>query len=137
MKKLLITLILSLVLVFTSFVHAETPFYNVREATLSWDAVTTDSDGDAVEGIKYKLYLVNVITDPDKINPVEVADVSELYTTITLSKGRFYIGIQSYLDDLSSVINWADEPENQQGTELFGLRFAVPPKGPQNLKRGR
>lgn len=135
MKKLLITLILTLV--FTSFAYAEPTFYNVREATLAWDLVTTDTDEDTVDGVRYKLYLVNAVTDPDKANPVEVSDTLTNYTVITLSKGRFYVGVQAYLDDLSSVINWADEIENQGDSELFGLRFAVPPKGPKYLKRGR
>lgn len=133
MKKFLVALIFYLI--FIPYVNAETVFYNANQVTLTWDAILTDVDGDQVTGITYKLYLANANTDPSKTNPVMVAETTDIQETITLSKGRYYVGIQACLDDLSSIINWGDELEGQEGCELFGLRFAVSPKSPHKLKR--
>lgn len=135
MKKFLISLILFLFLLFVPYANAEIVFYNANQVTLSWDAVTTDIDGDPVTGITYKLYLANANTDPDKTNPVVVAEITDTQETITLSKGRYYVGVQTCLDDLSSIINWGDELEGQEGCELFGLRFAVPPHPAKKLRK--
>ena len=135
MKRLFLAIVCSLLMVTAAFALT---FYNSNQVTLAWDAVTTDVDGDAVTGVTYRLYLVNADTDPEKTNPVLVpgGDIVELTKTITLgTKGRFYVGVQAVLDDLESVINWGDEAENQGTSELFGLRFAVPPHGAKNLRR--
>jgi len=132
MKKVFLTLVCLLVMITAAFALT---FYNSNQPTLAWDAVTTDVDGDAITGVTYRLYLVNADTDPNKTNPVVVADnINELTETITLgTKGRFYVGVSAILGDLESVINWGDEIENQEGVELFGLRWAVPPHGPKSL----
>ena len=132
MKKVFLTLVCLLVMVTAAFALT---FYNSNQPTLAWDAVTTDVDGDAITGVTYRLYLVNADTDPNKTNPVVVADnINELTETITLgTKGRFYVGVSAILGDLESVINWGDEIENQETVELFGLRWAVPPHGPKSL----
>jgi hypothetical protein len=135
MKRLFLTILCFLVM--GSFVNADVTFYNSNEVTLSWDAVTTDVDNDAITGVTYRLYLANADTDPNKVNPVIAADdITDLSETITLgTKGRFFVGVQAVLDDLESVINWGNEIENQENVELFGLRFAVPPHAPKNIKK--
>jgi len=132
MKKLLA--VLAMVLLFTVPALADVPFHNANQATLSWDAVTTDVDGDPITGVTYKLWLANADTDPNKSNAVEVWDGAETQATITLGvKARYYVGVQAWLDDLHSIINWADEIEGQEDADLFGLRYAVPPHGPRSL----
>jgi len=136
MKKVFICicLIASLLLAGTAFAL---DFYNSNQVTLEWNAVTTDADGDPITGVTYRLYLANADTDPNKTNAVIAADgITALQETITLgTKGRFFVGVSSLLGDLESVINWADELENQEGYELFGLRFAVPPHAPKHIRR--
>ena len=136
MKKVFICICLtvSFLLVGTAFAL---DFYNSNQVTLEWNAVTTDADGDPITGVTYRLYLANADTDPNKTNVVIAADgITALQETITLgTKGRFFVGVSSLLGDLESVINWADELENQEGSELFGLRFAVPPHAPKNIRR--
>jgi len=132
MKKLIITIC---ILAMASIGHTQT-FYNDNTPTLAWDAVTTDIDGDPITGVTYKLYLANADTDPNKVNPVVVAEIAGLTTTINLNtKGRFFVGVQACLGDQSSVINWGDEIEDQEGVELFALRWAVSPKTPKKLVR--
>jgi len=139
MKKLLFLTVVCFLAMAT--VALALPFYNSNQATLAWNPVTTDVDGDPIAGvITYQLWLANADTDPGKANPVAVADsdgnTSDTQGTITLgTKGRYYVGIQAVLDDLVSEINWGDEPENQETVELFGIRFAVPPHAPKDLRR--
>jgi len=135
MKKLFLTIVC--VLLMTTVALADVVFYNSNQVTLEWSAVTTDVDGDAIAGVTYKLYLANADTDPNKTNPVVAADnITGTSTTITLgAKGRYYVGCQAVLGDLVSDINWADELENQATAPLIGLRFAVPPNAPKNIKK--
>ena len=135
MKRLILVLaILAVLMAGTAFAL---DFYNSNQVTLEWNAVTTDADGDPITGVTYRLYLANADTDPNKTNAVIAADgITALQETITLgTKGRFFVGVSSLLGDLESVINWADELENQEGSELFGLRFAVPPHAPKHIRR--
>ena len=142
MKRLAVALFMVAVLLVG--VAWAVPFYNSNQATLAWEAVTTDVDGDPLAGtITYQIYLANADTDPNKTNPVAVVDedgnTEDLQATITIgTKGRYFVGVSAFLDGeatLESVINWGDEPENQTGVELFGIRFAVPPHGPKKLQR--
>ena len=134
MKKLFLTGLIFFLGVAVAM--AEVPFFNSNQVTLEWNVVTTDVDGDPITGVTYRLYLVNADTDPNKTNPAVVLDnITDTTATITLgTKGRFFVGCQAVLGDLVSVINWADEPENQD-LPLFGLRFAVPPHAPKNIKK--
>ncbi len=138
MKKLFI--ISAIVLLCFGIAYAEIIFYNSNQSTVAWNAVTTDTDGDVITGVTYKLWLANADTDPDKASPVEAVDgdgdTSNTEAIITLgTKGRFFAGCQAVLGDQVSDINWADEIENQENTPLWGLRFAVPPHAPKNLHK--
>lgn len=119
-------------------------WHNVNQFTCTWNVVTTDIDGDPLPAdgvLHYKLYLANADTDPDKVNPIEVVDVTVLEATITLNtKGRYYIGVQAvwvYTDNstLADAINWADKIENQEGYDLWAIRHHVSPKPPKGLAR--
>lgn len=135
MKKVLLVF---LMLAIAGICSAQT-FYNDRTPILAWDAVTTDTDGDTIIGVSYRLYLANADTDPNKANPVVVADEdgndADLTATFTLIKGRYFVGVQAILGDLTSEINWGDIIDNQENVELFGLRWAVPPHAPKKLVR--
>ena len=135
MKRLFIAFMI--VLFTIGIAAADVVFHNDKTPTLAWDAVTTDVDGDPITGVTYQLWLVNANTDPNKANPVKVTDEdgvdTDLVATITLIKGRFFVGIQAELGDLLSDINWGDIIDNQENVELFGLRWAVPPHPPKKL----
>ena len=119
-------------------------WHNLNQFTCTWDIVTTDIDGDPLPAdgvLHYKVYLANADTDPDKANPVQVADVTTLEATITLNtKGRYFVGVRAvwvYTDNtaLASEINWADIIENQETVDLWAIRHHVSPKQPKNLTR--
>ena len=135
MKKLIISIILLLVLVMVPAANAEVVFHNANQATVAWDAVTSDIDGDPISGVTYRIYLASE-TDPMKSDPfVAVDNITNLSATITLTKGRFFVGIQAVCEDLVSEINWGDEIEHQADVELFGLRYATLPGAPKNLMK--
>lgn len=135
MKKLIVLLFCITYLFITPVFALD--FHNANQVSLAWDAVTTDIDGDSITGVNYRIYLANADTDPNKANPVIVEDnIVENTKTISLNtKGRYYVGVQAFLGDQESVINWGDEVENMGDNSLFGLRWAVPPHPAKNLKR--
>jgi len=139
MKKFIALFICLLTMVaMSSFANAEVTFHNANEATVEWSAVTTDVDGDPITGtIQYRIHLVNADTDPDKTTPTMIADgLTGLSYTVTLNvKGRYYVGVSAFDGEDESVINWADEIENQGDNPLFGLRWKVSPHAPKNIKR--
>ena len=135
MKKLIIICLAGLL--WSGIAWADVVFYNSNQATLEWNVVATDVDGDPITGVTYRLYLSNADTDPNKSNPVIAVDnIIEISATVTLgTKGRFFVGVSALLDDLESAINWGDEQADQETVDLFGLRFAVPPHAPKNIKK--
>ena len=133
MKKLFLIMI-CLLIAFSASPSSAVTFHNDKTPTLSWQMVTTDIDGEPISGIvTYQLWLANADTDPNKANPVMVSETTGLETTITLIKGRFFVGVQAWLGDLNSGINWGDIIDNQEGVALIGLRWAVPPHAPKKL----
>ena len=141
MKKLLLA---AVAFFFMCGIAQAQTWHNVNQFTCTWNVVTTDIDGDPlpVDGtLHYRLYLANADTDPTKISPVQVDDVTILESTITLNtKGRYFVGVQSvwiYTDnsELASEINWADEIADQDAVELWAIRHHVSPHTPKNLKR--
>ena len=139
MKKLFLTVVTIICfLAVADFVSAEVTFHNANEATVGWSAVTTDVDGDLITGtIQYRIYLANADTDTGKANPTLIADgLTGLSYTVTLNiKGRYFVGASAFDGEDESVINWADEIENQGDNPLFGLRWKVSPHAPKNIKK--
>jgi hypothetical protein len=133
MKKIIVVFVL---LAFAGTSFASVPFYNARHCKLIWQAVTKDEEGNAITGVSYRLWFANADTDATKKNPVVVWNGTALTATVTITeKGRYFVGVQAFHDGLYSDINWGDEPANQEGFELFGIRFAVPPATPKGLQR--
>ena len=134
MRRLTVLIVLLLVLIMAPAASAEVVFHNANQATVAWDAVASDIDGDPISGVTYRIYLASE-TDPMKSDPfVAVDNITALSATITLNtKGKFFVGIQAVCEDLVSEINWGDELEHQADVELFGLRYATLPGVPENL----
>jgi len=135
MKKRHRVLAFAIALVFflTSPAFAFT-WVTANQATVQWDAVTTDVDGDPLTAgthAEYKVFLVNKITDPGKTNPAEVVQTDLLEFTITLNtKGQYLVGVKTVqIEDSTgdllaeSAMSWSDIPADCQGGVDFGLRF--------------
>jgi len=137
MKRLIMAIIISCLL-FAVPAFGEVTFHNANEATVEWSAVTTDVDGDLItQAVQYRIYLANANTDPDKASPTLIVDgLTGLSYTVTLeTKGRYFVGASAFDGEDESVINWADEIENQGDNPLFGLRWKVSPHTPKNIKK--
>lgn len=112
-------------------------WYIANQVTVTWDAVTELSNGAVIPGdslIEYRIWLVNVDTDPYKMSPVEVGITSETLYVITLNiEGRFFVGLQTLRKTSEgnilgeSSVGWTDDPEIAANSETFGLQYFLPP----------
>jgi hypothetical protein len=111
-----------------------------NQATVQWDAITADSDGDPLPAgthVEYKVFMANAITDPNHTNPSEVGQTAQTEYTITLGvKGSYHVGVKAlHIEDgtgeqlAESVFAWSDNPDDCQDTDgdgtgdPFGIRF--------------
>jgi hypothetical protein len=114
-----------------------------NQATVAWDAVTTLADGmpiPAGDVVKYRVYLANHQTDPDKANPALLGETDLLDYTITLNtEGRFVVGVQTVRYDGAGVelevstINWSDV-NGEETPNPFGIFHHIPPGRVKNLR---
>lgn len=132
-------------------VFAQT-FHTMNQATVGWDAVTTNEDGTPLgenDVVKYRMYISNAVTDPDKANPAEITPdsdgdgtldpISDTQFTVTLNvEGKFFFGVKAerYVDGNfvgDSIISWSDNPAIVANGETFGLQYFLPPAKPGGL----
>lgn len=116
---------------------------NTNQATVTWDAVTTLSDGTAIPEdnlVEYAVYSVEA-TDVDKENPVELGITPELTYTITMhEEAEVLIGLRTLrrLADSTlvsqSVIGWSDDPSAVADKRIFGIRFYLSPERVRGLQ---
>jgi hypothetical protein len=126
-------------------------WHTANQATVAWDAVTTDVSGNPVpaagERVTYVVYLANAATDPNKTNPAEVGSTQNTTLTFTLgAKGSYFVGLKSVLeaDDgagnwtkaSESEVAWSDDPQYAQGGVTFGIRYYPAPSAPGGLRPG-
>ncbi|MGW8177732.1 MAG: hypothetical protein ACWGQW_02890 [bacterium] len=132
---------LAMALVFFSVQSAMAiTWVTANQATVQWDAVTADVDGDPIPAgthVEYKVWLANKLTDPNKSNPVELTQTTATEFTITLNtKGQYVIGVNAiHIEDNTSLelavsdFAWSDNPDNCADTDGdgvgndFGIRF--------------
>jgi len=117
-----------------------------NQSTISWDAVTTLSNGAPIpenDLIEYTVYLSNAVADPDKSNPIEVGSVNGTeYTIIMSTEGKYFVGLKTVrkLADGTnigeSVIGWSDDPVIVVDGHTFGLQYFLPPALITGLKPG-
>ncbi len=116
-----------------------------NQATISWDAVTEMQEGIAIpetDIIEYRVYLSNIVTDPDKANPVEIGVTGNTLYVITLMNEECLVGLQTIrkLADGEvigeSVIGWTDDPAIVLDGVTFGIRHFLPPMVPVGLRPG-
>jgi hypothetical protein len=144
MKKVIVTLLISLVFVVSAL---SIEWKTANQATVQWDAVTTLSDGNPVpadNSVKYRVYLANAVTDPDKTNPslLTTNPISTLEYIITLNtEGKYYIGVSAVrydstgaeIADTESDINWSDT-NGESTPNPFGLVYYIKMGAPKNLR---
>ncbi len=108
-----------------------------NQATVQWDAITADTDGDPIPTgfeVKYKVFLANRATDPDKTNPAEITGaggISATQFTITLNtKGQYIVGVKAYMVESAtseevaeSNFAWSDNPADCYNNQDFGIRY--------------
>jgi hypothetical protein len=123
-------------------------WHTMNQATIEWDPVTTIDGSPLPTGdiIKYRVWLANAVTDPEKSNPTQVGGVDGPIYTITLNvEGKYYVGVQAvrytpnggggYEEIASSGICWADNAECSEPTDgPFALRYFVAPDSPKNMR---
>jgi hypothetical protein len=118
-----------------------------NQATVTWDAVTTRSDGvpfPAGDQIAYSAYLADASTDPDKTNPMLQSTVFDTECVITLvDEGKYFVGLRTIRMSSDgavigeSVIGWSDDPAIVVEGRTFGLRYFLPPAIPTGLRPGK
>ena len=142
MKRKISLFVVLLVLFLAGIALAQT-WHTANQATVAWDAVLLDN-GDPIpptDTIEYVVYLSNAITDPDKINPVEVATTTNLEQLITLNvEGSYFVGVKAVrkIADGTNVgestVAWSDDPQYVQNGQTFGLRYFLPPAAPREIR---
>jgi hypothetical protein len=143
MKTLFISIVAVLIVAVFAIDSNAIDWKKTNQATVAWDAVSVLGDGTALPAgdvVKYRVYLANEKTDPDKANPSKLGETDLLQYTITLNtEGRFWVGVQSVRYDSAGVelevsdINWSDT--NGEYTPVpFGIFHHVPPGKPKNLR---
>lgn len=146
MKKIIFSIIFGIFLCVGTLIHAETTWQTANQFTIAWDAVTTNTNGEALNEtdiIKYEVLIANNLTDPDKLNPVSLGITDQATYTLTLNtEGQYIIGVKSlrYIVEndvevlvASSTISWSDDPN--VGTE-FGVRYFLPPAAVGGIHSG-
>lgn len=145
MKNLFLVLVLSLFLVVPTITFGQT-WVTTNQATVSWEAVTSLSDGTVIPAtntIKYVVYLSNATTDVDKTKPSEVGTVIDTTFVITLiDEGKYFVGLKTlrFADDGTlaneSIIGWTDDPAIVKDGETFGIRYFLAPNPVTNVRHG-
>ncbi len=142
MKRKISLFVVLLVLFLAGIALAQT-WHTANQATVAWDAVLLDN-GDPIpptDTIEYVVYLSNAITDPNKLNPVEVATTTNLEQLITLNvEGSYFVGVKAVrkIADGTNVgestVAWSDDPQYVQNGQTFGLRYFLPPAAPREIR---
>jgi hypothetical protein len=114
-----------------------------NQATMEWDAVTKDADGNLIPAaeIQYKTVYVNE-ADTAKAAPVTLGVTTGTSQVFTFQgEGRFILGVQaervvnvapsgsppSLVVVSQSAISWSDNPSVCQDQKTFGIsRYAAP-----------
>jgi len=141
MKKTSSVLIMLFILAPAALFAAVDNWHTANQFTVAWDAVTTLEDGTPVPAnstVSYKVY-----TKPDGApSPItEVASVTVLEATITLStEGKYIIGIKAIrsvdaVQVSESTISWSDDSAVVSSAETFGVLYYLPPGAVRGVKK--
>lgn len=144
MEKILSSMLLLALLLFAVVMPAQAVdnWHTANQATLQWNAVTTNINGDTVtDAVEYVVYMANAVTDPNKTNAVEVWRGTETQALLTLNtEGQYFVGVKAVrkLADGEAVaqseVAWSDNPLCVEGEVTFGLRYYLPLMAPGGLR---
>ena len=140
MKKIFFV-VLFIVLACSVSAHGQT-WYTTNQATVSWNAVTTLSDGSAIpagDTIRYQLYL-RIGTSGN--GAAYGAETASTQATVTFTaEGAWFIGIKAlrYVAGETapvgeSVISWSSDAGATDNAP-FGIRYYAAPGSPGGLRR--
>ena len=142
MMKKLILIIAILAVVFCGFANA-IEWTTANEKTIAWDAPTTLADGEPIPAnhtLKYRVYLANFATDPDKTNPALLGETDQLsYSIVLNTEGKYIAGVQTVRYDENNIeisisdINWSDV-NGEYTPNPFGIMHFIPTEMPKNLR---
>jgi len=145
MDKYLRVIILTLVIFAPGYAPGQ-EWITTNQATISWDPVTTTSDGipfPAGDQVAYSVFTAEASADPDKASPSLMKTVFDTEYTITLTEeGQYFVGIKTIRMSADgavigeSVIGWSDDPAIVLDGRTFGLRHFLAPMVPTGLKPG-
>jgi len=115
-------------------------WHKANQITIGWDVVTNNVDGDPIpveDIIKYNVYIKDKKTSTETL--MTETDVNQVILSFT-DEGFYYIGVQAarYIPDdtepILSTISWSSDVSVCLDGVTFGVRYHVPPGGPQNIK---
>ncbi len=135
------------VLVFSLFLSSANAqeWYTANQITITWEAVTEMHGGVAIpetDIIEYRVFLSNVVTDPDKTNPMEIDITGDTSYTVTLVDEKCFVGLQTIRKLAGgevlgeSIIGWTDDPAICLDGHTFGIRYFLPPMVAIGLRPG-
>lgn len=139
MKHLLFVIWILILLLFCGSAQAASVIADQK--TVAWDAVTTNTDGEALpEGsdIRYKVFLMNSQTLD--VTEVTTDPVTETQYLITFTQeGNFFFGVQAvrYIDGSPasySSIAWSNDPAVCLDGDTSDITHYRPPAGATGLR---
>ena len=133
LKKIILTL--AILMLAVSAAHAVDLRHSADQVTVAWDAVTTSTDGTAIEGsVKYVVYTDSVNHNAQSA----VWEGTDTQAAITFDKqGRYLVGVKALLVvdgavEGESSISWSDDPL-AVGAGTFGAVYFKNPNHPVNF----
>ena len=147
MKRLFVAVILGFFLFATP--AAGMDWHKAEKIGVAWDAVTTDVDGGTFpQGsiIEYEVYICDPRFDANKTNPKTVGVTQQTQLDVTITPGKYLIGVQAVLkvpsDSTGTVyeeagrssISWSDDPQIALNGVIFGVLFFKNPIFVSNLR---
>jgi len=134
-KALVLALLVPALLAFTpATAPAAVDWVSANQVTVSWDAVTTDTNGNPLPAaeIRYVTLYANE-SDTAKANPVTVGTTTGVEQVFTFAgEGRFILGVRAERVQGTTVvatgpISWSDNPAVCLDGKTFGVsRYAAP-----------
>lgn len=142
MKKLVLALCFVFLLMGSTAFGQD--WHTVNQFTMAWDGVTTMTNNTPIpEGatIEYVVYLVNAVTDPGKLHPVEIGTTADIEYTFTLNvEGKYFAGCKAVRKNSDgtfvseSIICWSDVVECASSVP-WGVQYYFSPANPMNLRK--
>ena len=134
-QALVLALLVPALLAFTAATApAAIEWVPANQVTVSWDAVTTDTNGNPLPAaeIRYVTFYANE-SDTAKANPVTVGTTTGIEQVFTFAgEGRFILGVRAERVQGTTVvatgpISWSDNPAVCADGKTFGVsRYAAP-----------